>query len=61
MCTDHTMAEPTAITIVKYDCTDYLSWSFEIEISLEQHQVLGIIARTEEAPNVKDGAQFKVR
>jgi len=34
------MAESTAITIKKFDGTDYKSWSLEIEILLEQKQVL---------------------
>jgi hypothetical protein len=44
------MAESTAITIKKFDGTDYKSWSLEIEILLEQKQVLGIVDGTEEAP-----------
>jgi len=44
------MAESTAITITKFDGTDYKSWSLEIEILLEQKQVLGIVDGTEEAP-----------
>jgi hypothetical protein len=53
------MAESTGITIKKFDGTDYKSWSLEIEILLEQKQVLGIIDGTEEAPDAKDGTQFK--
>jgi len=47
------MAESTAITIKKFDCTDYKSWCTEIEILLEQKQVLGIVDGTEEAPEKK--------
>jgi len=54
------MAELTAITIKKFDGTDYKSWSLEIEILLEQQQVLGIVDGTEEAPDAKDGTEFKV-
>jgi hypothetical protein len=53
------MAESTAISIEKFDGTDYKSWSLEMEIVLEQKQVLGIFYGTEEAPDAKDGAQFK--
>jgi len=53
------MAESTAITIKKFDGTDYKSWSLEIEILLEQKQVLGIADGTEEAPDAKDGTEFK--
>jgi len=53
------MAESTAITIKKFDGTDYKSWSLEIEILLEQKQVLGIVDGTEEAPDAKDGTEFK--
>jgi hypothetical protein len=58
-CTDDKMAESTAITIKKFDRTDYKSWSFEIQILLEQKQVLGIVDGTEEAPDAKDGTEFK--
>jgi hypothetical protein len=58
-CTDDKMAESTAITIKKFDGTDYKSWSLEIEILLEQKQVLGIVDGTEEAPDAKDGTEFK--
>ena len=44
------MAEMTAITIKKFDGTDYKSWSLEIEILLEQKQVLGIVDGTQVAP-----------
>jgi len=57
--TDDKMAESTAITIKKFDGTDYKSWSLEIEILLEQKQVLGIVDGTEEAPDAKDGPEFK--
>jgi len=53
------MAESTAITIKKFDGMDYKSWSLEIEILLEQKQVLGIVDGTEEAPDAKDGTEFK--
>jgi len=53
------MAESTAISIKKFDGTDYKSWSLEIEILWEQKQVLGIVDGTEEAPNAKDGTEFK--
>ena len=46
------MAESTAISIKKFDGTDYKSWSLEIEILLEQKQVLGIVNGTEEVPEV---------
>jgi hypothetical protein len=32
MCTDDKMAESTAMSIKKFDGTDYMSWSLEIEI-----------------------------
>jgi hypothetical protein len=53
------MAESTAITIKKFDGTDYKGWSLEIEILLEQKQVLHIVDGTEEAPDAKDGTEFK--
>jgi hypothetical protein len=53
------MAESTAISIKKFDGTDYMSWSLEIEIFLEQKQVLGNVDGTEEAPDVNDGIEFK--
>ena len=53
------MAESTAITIKKFDGTDYKSWSLEIEILLEQKQVLGVVDGTEEAPDAKDRTEFK--
>jgi hypothetical protein len=53
------MAESTAITIKKFDGTDYKSWCLEIEILLEQKQVLGIVDGTEEAPDAKDRTEFK--
>jgi len=53
------MAESTAISIKKFDGTDYKSWSLEIEILLEQKQVLGIVDGTEEAPDAKDATEFK--
>jgi len=53
------MAESTAITIKKFDGTEYKSWSLEIEILLEQKQVLGIVDGTEEAPDPKDATEFK--
>jgi len=51
------MAESTAITIKKFDGTDYKSWSLEVEILLEQKQVLGIVDGTEEAP--EDATELK--
>jgi hypothetical protein len=59
-CTDDKMAESTAISIKKFDGTDYKSWSVEIEILLEQKQVLGIVDGTEEAPDTTDATEFKV-
>jgi len=53
------MAKSTAISIKKFDGTDYKSWSLEIEILLEQKQVLSIVDGTEEAPDAKDGTEFK--
>jgi len=56
------MAESTAISIKKFDGTDYKSWSLEVEILLEQKQVLGIVDGTEEAPDAKnatDTTEFK--
>jgi len=53
------MAESTAITITKFDGTDYMSRSLEIEILLEQKEVLGIVDGTEEAPDAKEGTEFK--
>jgi len=44
------MAESTAISIKKFDGTDYKSWSLEGEILLQQKQVLGIVDSTEKAP-----------
>jgi len=46
------MAESTAISLKKFDGTDYKSWSLEIEILLQQKLVLGIIDGTEEPPEV---------
>ena len=51
--------ESTAILIKKFDGTDYKSWSFEIEILLQQKQVLGIVDGTEEAPDAKDGTELE--
>jgi len=59
-CTDDKMAESTAISIKKFDGTDYKSWSLEIEIPLEQKHVLGIVDGTEEAPDAMDRTEFKV-
>jgi hypothetical protein len=56
------MAESTAISIKKFDGTDYKSCSLEVEILLEQKQVLGIVNGTEEEPdakNAKDATEFK--
>jgi len=58
-CTDDKMAESTAITIKKFDGTDYKSWDLEIEILFKQKQVLGIVDGTEEALDAKDGTEFK--
>ena len=44
------MAVSTAISIKKFDGTDYKCWSLEVEIILEQKQVLDIVDGTEEAP-----------
>jgi len=51
------MAESTAISIKKFDGTDYKSWSLEVEILLEQKQVLSIVDGTEEAP--EDATELK--
>ena len=51
------MAESTAISIKKFDGTDYKSWSLEVEILLELKQVLGIVDGTEEAP--EDATELK--
>jgi len=59
MCTDDKMAESTAISIKKFDGTDYKSWSLEVEILLEQKQVLSIVDGTEEPPDAKGGTEFK--
>jgi hypothetical protein len=56
-CTDDKMAESTAISIKKFDGTDYKSWSLEVEILLEQKQVIGIVDGTEEAP--EDATELK--
>jgi len=53
------MAESTAITIKKFDSTDNNRWSLEIGILLEQKHDLGIVDSTEEAPDAKDGTEFK--
>jgi hypothetical protein len=56
------MAESTAISIKKFDGTDYKSWCLEVEILLEHKQVLGIVNGTEEEPdakNAKDATEFK--
>jgi hypothetical protein len=56
------MAESTAISIKKFDGTDYKSWSLAVEILLEHKQVLGIVNGTEEEPdakNAKDVTEFK--
>jgi len=56
---DDKMAESTAISIKKFDGTDSKSWSLEVEILLEKKQVLGIVDGTEEAPDAKNGTEFK--
>jgi len=56
------MAVSTAISIKKFEGTDYKSWSLEVEIHLEQKQVLGIVEGTEEAldaKNATDVTEFK--
>ena len=53
------MAELTAISIKKFDSMDYMRWSLEIHILLEQKQVLGIVDGTEGAPNMKQETEFK--
>jgi len=53
------IAESTAIPIKKLDGMDYKSWSFKIEILLEQKQVLGIVDGTEEALDANDGTEIK--
>jgi hypothetical protein len=53
------MAESTVIKIKKFDGKDYISWSLELKILLEQKQVLGTVDSTEEAPDAKDGTEFK--
>jgi len=49
-CTNNKMVESTAISIKKFDGTDYKSWSLEVEILLEQKQVLSIVDGSEQAP-----------
>jgi len=44
------MAQSTAISMRKFDGTDYKSRSLEVEILLEQQQVLSIVEGSEEAP-----------
>jgi hypothetical protein len=56
-CTDDLMAESTAISIKKFDGTDFMSWSLEIKILVEQKQVLGIVDGSEEAP--EDATELK--
>jgi hypothetical protein len=51
------IAEWTAITIKKFDGTDYKSWSLEIEILLGQKRVVSSVDGTEEAPDAKDGTE----
>jgi hypothetical protein len=53
------LAQSTAITIQKFDGTDYKSWRLEIEILLEQEQVLSIIEGTDKALDAKDRTEFK--
>jgi len=53
------MAELTAISIKKFDSTDYKSWCLEIDILLEQKQVLSIVNGTEQAPDTTDTTEFK--
>jgi len=55
------MAKSTVISIEKLDCMDYKSWSFEIEILLEQKHILRIISGTEGAPDTNDGTVLKVK
>jgi hypothetical protein len=43
----------TAISIKKYNYTDYKSCILVTEILLEQKQLLGIVDSKEEAPDVK--------
>jgi hypothetical protein len=57
MCTDDKMAKSTALSIKKFDGTDYKSWSLEVEILLVQKLVLGIVDGTEEAP--EDATELK--
>jgi len=51
MCAVDKMIESTAISIKKFDGTDYKSWRLEVKILLEQQQVLGIVDGTEQAPD----------
>jgi hypothetical protein len=58
-CTDNKIAESPAITIKKFDGTDYKSWSLEIKILFKQKQVFCSVDGTEEAPDAKDGTEYK--
>jgi hypothetical protein len=59
MCTDETIAESTAFSIVKYDGMDFKSSSLGIHLPLEQHLVLGIADRTERTLDMKDRRRFE--
>jgi hypothetical protein len=59
MCTDDKIPESTAISINKFDGTEYKSWSLDGEILSEQKQILGIGDGTDETPDAQDGTQFK--
>jgi len=59
---DNKVAELTAISIMKFDVTDYKSWGSEVDILLEQKQILGTVDSTEEAldaKNAKDVTEYK--
>jgi hypothetical protein len=58
-CTGDKKAESTAISIKKFDCTDYKTWTLEVDILFEQKQVLGIVDGTDEAPDANNATKFK--
>lgn len=53
------IAESTAISIEKFDGTDYTSWCLEIKILLEWKQLRGSVNCTKESPDATDGTEFK--
>jgi hypothetical protein len=48
---DKKMGGWTAISIKKFDGTDYESCSLEVEILFEQKRILGIVDGTEKVPD----------